>query len=638
MKWFPLLTAGAVCLSFACAAAAQTRAPQPASPASAPQTAQPSSPNSHVIFSRSQGDAAAKAGPAAEKSPSTPPSFKITDAERSAVAFTAYDLDTHLTPHSQSLAVRARITLRNAGEQPLTRIALQLSSSLDWEAITLDAKPIAFTVQTVNSDADHTGQFREADFLLPQPLAPHASLTLQATYSGPIVLNSKRLEQIGTPTDVAQHSDWDQISDDFTGLRGFGNVAWYPVSSIPVALGDGNKLFAEIGAQKLRNADAMVTLNVTEEFYGIAPNVAVLDGEYVPIAAPTVAPTETYPGILHCALPATHLGFATPILVLAQRTPIETGTLRFLPLSNDSGNILAWKAAATSVEPLLQQWLGSKPSTTLTLLDLPSPGDSPYEAGSVLLTTVGLPDSPKLPSAELAPTLAHALAHSWFQSPRPWLNEGVAYFLGTLWTEQSQGRQTALDRLGASGSALALVEPSDPGTGTGEDLLHASSDIYYRNKACYVLWMLRDLAGDGPLSAALRAYKPADDTTPDYFERLLEKSSGKDLRWFFDDWVYRDRGLPDLSIASVFPSRAAAGQTLVAVDVANDGYAAAEVPLTVRSDKTSLTQRVYIPARSHVTHRVLLQGEPTEVLLNDGTVPEVQATLHQHTITNTPAP
>lgn len=643
MTFFEYLAASALFGSLGCGAACTAAAAQQPSPsqsngqkpASKDSSSAPASPQSKVVFSRSANNPSPAGTPQKGAQVEAGAPFKITDAERSAVIFTAYDLDIRLTPHTKSLAVRCRFTFRNGGDQPLGHLALQVSSSLNWEQITLGAKPLAYVRQTVNSDTDHTGQFHEALLALPEPLAPDASLTLDALYSGPIELGGKRLEQIGTPTDVAQHSDWDQISDDFTGLRGFGNVAWYPVSSLPVALGDGNKLFAEIGAQKLRQADAIISMHVTEEFSGITPNAAVLDGRFVDIPPPSVSPTTTYPGIVNFALPPTRLGFATPVLVLAARAATQNELLRLLARTADSAYVPSWQDAATAVQPLMQQWLGAKPRTPLTLLDLDQPLDSPYETGSVLLTGFSLPDPDKPAAAQFAVSLSHALAHAWFQSPREYLNEGVPQFLGTLYVEQTQGRQAALEHLEATRGALALAEPSDPGSGSGEDLLHASSAIYYRSKAAYVLWMLRDLAGDGPLSAALRAYNPAEDTAPDYFEKLIEKASGKDLRWFFDDWVYHDKGLPDLSIASVFPGSASAGQTLVSIDVANDGYAAADVPLTVRSDKTSITERIHVPARGKMTRRVLLQGQPTEILLNDGTVPEVQASVHQHNISNT---
>jgi len=193
----------------------------------------------------------------------------------------------------------------------------------------------------------------------------------------------------------------------------------------------------------------------------------------------------------------------------------------------------------------------------------------------------------------------------------------------------------ALEKLEASRGALAFAEPGTPGAGPGEDLLHASDAIYYRTKATYVLWMLRDIAGDKQLAAALQAYNPAEDTTPEYFEQVVEHASGKDLKWFFDNWVYRDRGLPDLSIAGINATAAAReGQYLVAIDIANDGFAETEVPVTVRSHDSTLTERVRLPGKTKTTHRMLTQGQPTEVLVNDGTVPEVQAAIHRRTVEN----
>jgi hypothetical protein len=179
----------------------------------------------------------------------------------------------------------------------------------------------------------------------------------------------------------------------------------------------------------------------------------------------------------------------------------------------------------------------------------------------------------------------------------------------------------------------------------GQPLALATNPVYYRTKATYVFWMLRDLAGDAPLAAALRAYDPAADMSKGYlqdqsagagagtdagmFEKLLKQAGvSRDLSWFFADWVDADKGLPDLSIDTVFPARAQAGNYLVAVNISNAGYAAAEVPVSVRTDLTSVTQRVFVPAHSKAVQRILILGKPTEVQVNDGTVPETQATIH----------
>ena len=149
---------------------------------------------------------------------------KATDAERDAIIFTAYDLDVRLTPQTESLAVRAAIKVRNAGTQPLAHVPLQISSTLIWQSIRVGGVEATLGRQSVASDADHTGMLHEAVVVLPQALAPGKEVALDVVYSGRISLSGQRLEAIGTPSDLAKRSDWDRISTDFVGLRGFGKL------------------------------------------------------------------------------------------------------------------------------------------------------------------------------------------------------------------------------------------------------------------------------------------------------------------------------------------------------------------------------------------------------------------------------
>jgi len=284
-----------------------------------------------------------------------------------------------------------------------------------------------------------------------------------------------------------------------------------------------------------------------------------------------------------------------------------------------------------SDDTILQGWLGQKPRSQLTLLDLPDADDAPFETGSLLAAPLR-ESGPKNGADQLTGTLVHALTHSWLTAsnatqPIPaWLNEGVAAFMGTLWVEKQHGRDQALRMMEADRAALALAEPASPGESLGQPLAKAISPIYYRTKAAYIFWMLRDLSGDAAISAAFRAYNPAEKVT---FEKLLEEAgTHPDLGWFFADWVNADKGLPDLSVAGIFPTSASAGNWLVAINVANAGYASAEVLVTVRSASTFVSKRVLIPAHGTATERILVQGKPTEVQVNDGTVPETQASIH----------
>ena len=551
------------------------------------------------------------------------------DAERAAPTTTDFDLDVRLRTSESRIAVRALITIRNDGKTPLLHLPLQLSSALDWEQIRQNGRPLPFTVAILNSDADHTGQLHEAAVTLPTPLAPGASLQLDVTYSGTIAQSTKRLLAIGTPDDIAATSDWDRIATDFTGLRGFGNVVWYPVSSVPVILGDGNRLFDEIGSHKLRLAGAHFRLALTVETpAGLAPNVALINGHPTKLTVTAAADTSVAT-VATAHVEDAILGFEAPSLFLASRNshPATNATLWTRPESDR--NVPAWAKAAADVAPFLQSWLGVRPRSQLTILELPEDGDIPFETGAMLATPVRAA-TPDL----LDGVMAHALTHAWVMSPRAWLSEGVAHFMGTLWIEKQQGRERALAQLDSGRQALAIAEPESPGESDGQPLIACISPVYYRTKAAYVFWMLRDIAGDPALSAALRAYDPAQDTAPEYFEKLIEQAGQRrNLGWFFADWVYADKGLADLSIESVYSNAASVpGSFLVAVNVANNGYAAVEAPVQVLSATTSVTQRVVIPARSKAVQRILLQGTPTEVRLNDGTIPETQSTIHSKTL------
>lgn len=637
--------AAAVCVAapafFSCMAhaPAQNPATGTASSAGAQPQPQPSSPKGTVIFSRSadeNGDTTTTVGPAATQ-PSVTNEPIATDADRLAIAFTALDLDVHLQTATHQIAVRAGITVRNDGKTPLTHIPLQISSSLNWERIRVDGRNAAFPVATLNSDTDHTGQLHEAAVPLAAPLAPGQTVALDAIYSGSIAPNAQRLLTIGTPDTLALHSDWDEISPDFTGLRGFGNVVWYPVSTVPVILGDGSRLFDEVGRHKLSLVHTRFHLRLTVEFpHGNPPNVALVNGLPVPL---TVADAQgldaDLSGIATATFDAPELGFLAPSLFVAVRKAHPGANLTAYTTPDNDISVQTWLTEDAAVTPFVQGWLGSQPRTQLTLLDLPDPADAPYETGALLATDLRVG-----PEDRLDGVLVHTLAHACLASPQEplpaWLNEGVATFLESLWVEKEHGRDRALQMLESDRTALALLEPPSPGTSAGQPLALATVPIYYRTKAAYVLRMLRDLTSDQALSAALRGLiaehesgRPPSGSPASSLQALLKQAGiSRDLSWFFSDWIGADKGLPDLAIESVFPNAAQAGTYLVAINVTNAGYAAADVPITVRTAKNTLTERVFVPAHGSAVERMVVSGPPTQVQVNDGTVPETTASVH----------
>jgi len=113
------------------AARAQS-APSPA-PDAKPEALPP--PTGEVLFERHTEPDVAAEKQAAAAEPGT--AVEVSDAERGALRITAYDLDVRVKPAASGLAVRARLTVRNAGATPLKRVVLHVSSTLRWESATL---------------------------------------------------------------------------------------------------------------------------------------------------------------------------------------------------------------------------------------------------------------------------------------------------------------------------------------------------------------------------------------------------------------------------------------------------------------------------------------------------------------------
>ncbi len=612
-----------------------------------PPTTEQDAPHGKVLFNRNLDS------PEVEKKAAVPAeqaNVDVSDAERASLTFTAYDLDVHLVPAESRLAVHAGFTVKNSGKEPLKRLVFQISSSLHWESFGVESDgrvlPLAFVAHVIDSDADHTGKATEAVITLPQPLATGASLNLTSFYSGEVTLSAERLERIGAPLDKAAEADWDQVSAERIALRGFGNVLWYPTAAAPVFLGDGAKLFQSVGQNKLHQADATVHLRLTVEYVGDAPDAAFFCGrreQLKKVSENQNLPVAESPGVATAEFSPRQLGFRAPSLFVTDRAGTVTDNSLISAVTDHYDALPNYGAAATKVQPVLTEWLGTGPLGMLNILDH---AGQPFEDDALLVTPIHA-STPE----ELAPPLAHSLSHAWFGSSHVWLDEGVAQFLSLLWIEQSQGREVAVQRLQQDANTLALAEPppatssvsangvssSVPG-GEGQSLILASDEIYYRTKAAAVLWMLRSIVGDAALQQALQSYRTDKlDHDPKEFQRVLERCAKRDLAWFFDDWVYRDRGLPDLSIANVTPraldkiGNKGAGW-LVAIEVKNDGDAAAEVPVTVRSGTLTSTQRLRIAGRSSASTRIVFEGTPSEVIVNDGTVPEMTAMIHTRQI------
>jgi len=216
------------------------------------------------------------------------------------------------------------------------------------------------------------------------------------------------------------------------------------------------------------------------------------------------------------------------------------------------------------------------------------------------------------------------LTHIAFPSPRAWIHDGLARYAQVNFLQEKEGRDAAIEYLRNHRQSLLESEKvaAAETNQAARSLINADDEFYVQSKAMNVWWMLREMVGETALSAALHNYKSDDDKSPAYMQKLIEAQTHRELEWFFDDWVYRDRGLPDFRIASVYPRALVNGGYMVTVTVENLGQAAAEVPVALSIANGERTERLMVPGKASASVRIMCPSLPQQATVNDGSVPE----------------
>jgi hypothetical protein len=527
--------------------------------------------------------------------------------DRNAFTIVNWNLDATIETENDGLSARGKITLRNDSPQPQPQITVQISSSLKWASIGQDGKPLPFTASSLRSDIDHTGQVNEAVVTLPNSVAPGASINLEVGYSGTVSLDTTRLAQIGMPLAVRAGTDYDRITPTFTCLRGMGHVIWFPVSVEPSILGEGNRIFESTGAWQVRHSLSGMTLGLS------------IDNNSPVLSNAQMTSREQLAGSSHWTHTWKHLGVAGPIIVSGTyEAVVARDTPRNAPFTVEyfAANALAAQDYARVIHDTTPMVTGSS-ALPIHFVDLPEPSDSSFDGDGVFLTPLKTVDRKSL---EL--TVAYQLAHQTLWSPRAWIYEGAAHFAQALMRERQDGRAAAIAFMAQRLPPLALVDSAATEMVKSNSLVNTKSEVFYRTKAMYVWWMLREIVGQAAVLDALQQYDPTADKEPSYVQRLLEKASHKDLEWFFDDWIYQDRGLPEFTISNGYARPSLQGIFLVSATIENTGAASAEVPVIVRTANGDVLTRQRVPAKGKVAVRVEVGSRPTEVVVNDGSVPE----------------
>jgi aminopeptidase N len=177
--------------------------------------------------------------------------------------------------------------------------------------------------------------------------------------------------------------------------------------------------------------------------------------------------------------------------------------------------------------------------------------------------------------------VVHEVAHQWWGNAVTesdwedvWLSEGFATYFTLLYTEQFEGHDAFVAGLKSSRTRILDVEGKQPDTPVIHrnlaDMRRVLNQLVYQ-KGGWTLHMLRGLIGtdafwDG-IRAYYRRYQNVNASTGD-FRREMEQASGRDLGWFFAQWLTR-AGVPRL--AGTWRYDAASRQILITIEQTQPG-------------------------------------------------------------------
>ena len=568
--------------------------------------------------------------------------------DREAFTITRYQLDVQIDRASHVMAVTGQVTLRNDSKLPQKYATLQVSSSLSWNGIALDRQPLEWIGNDYTSDIDHTGGLSEGVVTLPKEVPPGGAVTLDVQYGGTVTPDATRLTRMGVSSEIALRNDWDQISEPFTAIRGLGYVTWYPVSLPAVSMSDGNAVFDAIAAWKFRHQqtqfDARIHVIGGDAKLCIAGNATASScGELSQTADPrTGGPVNQISNTIHLS----GLERVVPAFSVANYVALDHPGATLFHTADKVTLARDYATAAEANEAVLHDWLNPAVQVPV-VIELTDPNANSYQNGAVLFTPLR---QSQLTTLELLLLPVQVAAR--FSSPHRWIEDGLQRFLQAVSVERRSGRKGALQFLDEVMAPLVKTEESadsssGPATKPAEThpaddtLLNTSDEILLRGKGSFVFWMLRDMVGDEALQHALAAYHPGADLKPTYFQDLLQEGKKRDLEWFFDDWVYRNRGLPDFRVDNAYvrpllndPSKI----VLVTVTIENRGGAGAEVPVVIQTPSGDRIARVLVRAHQKASGRSQVPAAPTKVVVNDGSVPETNSNDNTFDVPATPVP
>ena len=228
--------------------------------------------------------------------------------------------------------------------------------------------------------------------------------------------------------------------------------------------------------------------------------------------------------------------------------------------------------------------------------------------------------------------ISHELSHSWFGNmvtcrnwAELWLNEGFATYMEAAWREKMYGRRNYLQKI-QEDAEIYFAEESKMSRRHGLYNLLARPDDSIFDAVAYqkgsaVIHTLRETVGDQVFWKAvniyLDKYKFANVETTD-LQKVFEDVSKKDLRWFFNQWVY-GIGYPKLEVKYQYnaPTKILKLTINQTQKAENNAPAAFILPmdLQVSTESGTFNEKINLTKRAE-TFSIKLDGAPTDIVFD----------------------
>lgn len=421
---------------------------------------------------------------------------------------TYYGLDLRLTTTPANLRGAATITLKSTSAT-LTSFFLDLNSSttastgLRVDSVKVGSQKLPF---------QHTQN--KLTITLPQPLTLGQALTLTVFYQGVPIRNNP----LGFAFDKHENTSDPVI---WSLSEPYGTSDWFPCHDTPADKADSSSVRITAPAQLVSVSNGKLISTI--------PNS---DG------TKTYLWKNSYPiaQYLISIAVSNYAQYDTPFTYGSQTMPVT----HYIYPENLAG-VQANLALTPSMLKLFSNQFGPYPF----LREKYGHAQFAYGNGGMEHQTISSMEARAFTPA----VIAHELAHQWFGDKitcrdwqNIWLNEGFASYAEALYTE-SISKQSGYQ---ASMNSFMVNARLAVGSIYVQDISNFNN-IFNGNrsyaKGATVVHMLRGVVGDSAFFRTLRTYvaTPAlayNTAVTEDFQAVAQQVSGKDLGYFFKQWIY----------------------------------------------------------------------------------------------------